>query len=548
MDSPRSALADAGLPPLIVHLLHRRGIQSADDAALFLGNQATQLEDPRLLPDIELAKERLHAAKRRGERVAVYGDFDADGVTGTALLVKALQQFGLDTIAYIPHRVTEGHGLNEKAIQLLRDKGASLILTVDCGVTDVEAISKAKAGGTDVIVTDHHLTADRLPDAVAIINPHAPRSAYPFDHLTGVGMTLKIAQALLEEEHPDTWSHGLMELAAIGTITDMAPLLGENRHIVMRGIEQLRRTSSPGLLALMEAARIEPGYADATDIGFGIGPRLNAAGRMDHADIAYDLLVTSDQQHAAALVKELDAHNRMRQTLTAETLEQARESIGGKAPPVIMLGSPEFNPGVVGLVAGKLADEFGVPALVYAVENGRVLGSCRSGPDFHWANALDACEELLLRHGGHAQAAGFSCEPVVLDSLRQRLEALAVEWSGGRSPVRARSLDALACLPDLMGPTFQALRKMEPFGVGNPKPLFLSRGLDVEQVSTMGAEKQHLRLTLRADGAVWNAVAFRQSWVPGTAKVDIVHNLTVDRWNGRERLQLHIEDYAPAYD
>jgi single-stranded-DNA-specific exonuclease len=535
-----------GLPPLVAHLLVRRGITGEARAKEFLDAADSLFEDPSTLPDVEPAIARIGAARDRGETVAVYGDFDADGVTGTALMVKALRRYGLNVVSYIPHRVTEGHGLNVGAVDRLRRQGAGLIVTVDCGVTDIVPIDHALAHGIDTIVTDHHLVGGTLPRATAIINPHAAHSAYGFDHLTGVGMTLKLSQALLEPAFGDRWADGLMELAAIGTITDMAPLLGENRYIVHRGLRHLAGTESIGLRALMDAARVDPAHVSAESIGFGIGPRLNAAGRLDHADTALELLVTEDSRRAGELVRELDGFNAQRQTLTEEVLEASRRQLPAVIPPVIVVGSHDFNPGVVGLVAGKLAEEFGTPALCFAQEGSHIMASCRSAPGFHWSNALNACEDLLIRYGGHAQAAGFTCEERVLPELTARLHAIAAEQLGDGPPSTDGTIDAEVQLPQLMGPTFQALRRMEPFGIGNPSPIFLTRGAEVREAKTMGATGNHFRLALQAGGATWDAVAFRQSWLDGTRFVDIVYTLEVDHWNGSPRLRLTLMDYAPS--
>ncbi|MDA1174813.1 MAG: single-stranded-DNA-specific exonuclease RecJ [Chloroflexi bacterium] len=544
--SPSAIAALSHLPPLIAHLLVRRGITTADQANEFMEAADSLFEDPRTLPDVDRATARIKAARDRGETVAVYGDFDADGVTGTALMVKAFRHYGLNVISYIPHRVREGHGLNVGAVDSLREQGVKLIVTVDCGVTDIAAIQHASDHGIDTVVTDHHLVAENLPNAAAIINPHAEHSRYAFDHLTGVGMTLKLSQALLEPEFGERWTEGLMELAAIGTITDMAPLLGENRYIVHRGLKHLAKTSSTGLLALLRAARTELAHVTAETIGFTIGPRLNAAGRLDHADIALDLLTTNDRARAETLVVELDGYNAQRRELTESTQAIARQQLPAQIPPLIAVGSPEFNPGVVGLVAGKLAEEFGAPALCYAQDGDTIMASCRSTPGFHWADALTACEDLLLRHGGHAQAAGFACKAGDLPVLIERLQAIAAEQLGGSPKVVDGVVDAEVQLAELMGPTFQALRKMEPFGIGNPSPLFLTRGAEVRDARTMGAARNHFRLTLVAGGATWDAVGFRQEWIDGTRYVDIVYTLDIDHWNGSPRLRLTLRDYAPS--
>ena len=546
-NSPPAAIAAlSDLPTLVAHLLVRRGITTTDQAREFMEAADSLFEDPATLPDVDRATSRIRAARDHGETVAVYGDFDADGVTGTALMVKALRRYGLNVLSYIPHRVQEGHGLNVTAVDNLREQGVKLIITVDCGVTDVDAIKHAKDRGVDTVVTDHHLVAENLPDAAAIINPHAEHSRYGFDHLTGVGMTLKLSQALLEPEHGERWSDGLMELAAIGTITDMAPLLGENRFIVHRGLKHLSKTSSTGLLALLRAARTDLAHVTAETIGFAIGPRINAAGRLDHADIALDLLTTDDRQRAESLVSKLDGYNTQRRELTEETLLAARQQLPAQIPPLLAVGSADFNPGVVGLVAGKLAEEFGAPALCYAQDGDTIMASCRSAPGFHWSDALTACDDLLNRYGGHAQAAGFSCDASVLPALIERLQAIAAEQLGESPSTTDGVVDAEVQLAELMGPTFQALRKMEPFGIGNPAPLFLTRGAEVREARTMGAAHNHFRLTLVAGGATWDAVGFRQDWVNGTRYVDIVYTLDIDHWNGSPRLRLTLRDYAPS--
>ncbi len=538
-------------PPLVARLLYQRGFRDAQEAGDFLSEAQSPLHDPQDLPEMALAVERLERARRDGETVAVFGDFDADGVTGTALMVRALRRYGLHATPYIPHRVQEGHGLNPEAVRQLHTEGARLIVTVDCGVTDVAPIALARELGVDTIVTDHHVVSGPRPEAAAIINPRLPGSAYPSQHLTGVGMALKLAQALLESAHPQDWSDGLLELAAIGTITDMAPLLDENRSIVHLGLAQLHRTSTVGLLALLRAAGAEPAHASAETIGFALGPRLNAAGRLDHAMTAYNLLMTDDPSEAGELAAELDRNNGQRRELTEQVLQaclQQLEASEGPEPFVgeglVMLGSADFNPGVVGLVAGKLSEEYGVPAVVYAVEGDTARGSCRSRPGFHWAEALLACDSLLLRHGGHAQAAGFTCPVAVLPELEERLRAIASERGG--PAVTDGTVEAEVAPVELVGPTLPVLRRMEPFGMGNPAPVFLSRGIQVADARTMGTGGQHFRLRLRSGGAMWDAVAFRQAWQPGTQRVDIVYTLNVDHWRGSERLRLTLLDYAPS--
>ena len=543
---PREDAVHLGVAPLIAHLLHTRGITTARDAQDFLDIADSLYLPPSILSNVGSAVERLREARARRQGVAVYGDFDADGVTGTALMVRAFQRFGLWAVPYIPSRNTEGHGLNVPAIDGLAEQGVRVIVTVDCGVTDVDPIAHAKSRGVEVIVTDHHSPGASPPDAAAIVNPKVSHDS-AFELLTGVGMALKVSQALLESEGTPDWSDGLLELAAIGTITDLAPLQDENRYIVDRGLRQLRETRNVGLRALMRRAGVDPRHLNSEDIGFRLGPRLNAAGRLGDAMSAYELLMTTNAQRADALAAELEAYNRQRQTLTEEALQaglEAAEAYGERQ--LIMVGSSDFNPGIVGLVAGKLAETYGRPAVVYAHMGDRILASCRSVPGFHWAHALQACEGLLWRHGGHSQAAGFSCAPEHLDELRGRLETIAEEQLGGRALAADAIVDAEASPRELMGDTFRFLSKMAPFGVGNPSPLFLARNLEVLTASPMGAEGAHFRLSLRHEGATWDAVAFRQAWAHGARAIDAVYALAVDHWNGSRRLRLDIKDYAVA--
>ena len=533
-------------PPIVTHLLRQRGIQDDSEADEFLSVSETLFENPFTLPDIEIAVNRLHNAQLADETVAVYGDFDADGVTGTALLIKALGKFKLNALSYIPHRVDEGHGLNNSAIDILSKKGVKLIITVDCGVTNINEISYAKSLGIDTIVTDHHLTAENLPEAIAIINPHAENSRYRYDHLTGVGMTLKLSQALLQPIYPESWSEGLIELGAIGTITDMAPLSRENRYIVDRGIKDLQKTKSLGLKTLLESTKTPLNTVNAQTIGFTIGPRINAAGRLDHADTALELMLTENPDRAKELVQELDSYNLERRTLTERTLQQSLSHIPAQIPPLLLIGQEGFNPGVIGLVAGRISEQFGVPAAVFAVENGLIMGSCRSANGFHWSDALTKCDDLLIKYGGHAQAAGFSCFPSNLNELTNRLQSVASEQMEETSSISESVIEAEIQPENLMGKTFEHLSMFEPHGIGNPSPVFLARKVEVLKMTKIGKSGAHFKLSVRTAGVNWDAIAFKQEWVEGTKFIDLVYSIELDQWQGKNQLRLGIKDYAPS--
>lgn len=536
---------DGELPNVVRMVLYNRGFLTFDDAKEFLSTDASMLEDPNRLPDVPVAVNRLEMAYKAGEKVAVFGDFDSDGVTGTALLVKALTRYGLEAIPYIPHRVKDGHGLNSDAIHQLSHQDITLIITVDCGVSDIEPIEYARSLGIDTIVTDHHTVTGFLPNAIAVINPRAPGSIYGFEELTGAGMALKLAQALLSPKFGATWSEGLFELAAIGTIGDMAPLVKENRYIVHSGIQELRHTTNIGLRTLMHSAKIDPPYLTSESIGFSLGPRLNAAGRLDSALKSYQLLMATDSTVAQDLVSDLEDINQIRRELTNQGLEESRSMVMNfpNFENVILVGSQQFNPGILGLVASRLSAEFGLPAAVYSLESDRVIASCRSSQKFHWADALALCSDLLDRYGGHAQAAGFTCHPSKLEELQGRLISIANgAISSGKETPRGE-IDAELPIGSLTNEIYDQLSAMEPFGIGNQKPIFLAKGILATGIKTMGQLGQHVRMEITQRGAAINGVAFNQNWPARTALADIVYTLDMNRWKGVSELRINILDY-----
>ena len=423
------------------------------------------------------AIERIRQAIRAHESIAIYGDYDVDGVTATALLVQTLTAFGADVRPYIPHRVNEGYGLNIEALDLLKNDGVRLVITVDCGTRSLAEVAYAKAIGLDLIISDHHMPADELPKAYALINPKQPDCPYPFKELAGVGLAFKIAQALLSMDTPQTALHedDLLDLVALGTVADLAPLLDENRSLVARGLHRLAATTRPGLRALINLSRAS--VIDTTTIGFTLGPRLNAAGRLDHALNAYHILMTADAAEADRLALDLDSRNRERQTMTRDLSDKARELILNRNDGAALLfaADPEFKSGVVGLVASRLTEEFYRPSVVVEQGPTESRGSCRSIPEFHITRALDECAELFVRHGGHAAAAGFTIETAKLAELSTRLEAIAERELGGQELMPTLSIDAVVPLHKLKADLFAALQQLEPHGYANPQPIFASK-------------------------------------------------------------------------
>ena len=541
------------LPPLVVQILYNRGLTNPAEVAAFLQpEQAPPPDDLFQMAGMTRTVDRVRQAIRTHEPIAIYGDYDVDGVTATALLVQTLTAFGADVRPYIPHRVDEGYGLNIEALEALKKDGVKLDITVDCGTRSLAEVAHAKAIGLDLIISDHHMPADQLPDAYALINPKQPDCPYPFKELAGVGLAFKIAQALLivnrrDDEQPVALQEDdLLDLVALGTVADLAPLLDENRSLVARGLRQLKATIRPGLRALINLSRAA--VIDTTAIGFALGPRLNAAGRLDHALSAYNILMTADAAEADRLALDLDSRNRDRQTLTRELSDKAREMIMNRPDGAALLfaADPDFMSGVVGLVASRLTEEFYRPAVVIEQGPQESRGSCRSIPEFHITRALDECAELFVRHGGHAAAAGFTIETGKLGELAERLQAIAQRELGGQELMPALSIDAVVPLHKLKADLFAALQKLEPHGYANPQPIFASKHVTIMEIRTVGADASHLKLRVSDGSVIFDAIAFRfGSMVTRFSrgdKIDLAYTFEENEWNGEKRFQLNVKD------
>ncbi len=556
--------------PLLTQILYNRGITDPAAADAFLGGRAV-FHDPYRLLGMAQTVERIRVAIRRGEPIVVYGDFDADGVTATALLVQTLTALGGRVRPYIPHRVDEGYGLNCAALDKIAGWGVRLVVTVDCGIRSPMEVAHANALGLDMIVTDHHSIfcdeegVERLPHALAVINPKRAGDPYPFKELAGVGIVFKLAQALLmaEKEAPlgrgpgMPEERGLLDLVALGTVADLAPLIGENRFLVQRGLAELRRPQRPGIQAMLEEARLDPGRVDATAIGFILGPRLNAAGRLATAEISYRLLTAPDALTARPLAEELGRLNVERQRLTAESVALAKAQIeaDGTDRRLFLVASPDFRPGIVGLIAGRLTEEYYRPALVAQIGEEETHGSARSIPEFNITAALDECRDLLIRYGGHAAAAGFTVANDSLATLQARLEQIAARELADRDLTPALAVDAVIGLGEIDWTTPEFLAQLEPCGYGNPQPVLASLELEVVAQRPVGQDGQHLKLTVRdpnetglAAARVLDAIAFRQgAWYGQLPRlIDLAYTVEVNEYNGEKRLQLNVKDIRPA--
>jgi single-stranded-DNA-specific exonuclease len=540
--------ATSGLPPLIAQLLYNRGLTEPSQLEPFLSGDKRLCGDPSRLPDIGPAVARIYRALLSGETIAVYGDFDADGITGTAIVVKGLESLGAKAIPYIPHRLTEGYGLNVSALEKLHQQGASLVITIDCGITALAEVERANRLGLDIIITDHHATLPEIPPALAIVNPRRADSSYSFAELTGAGVALKLLQAIFQSLGKEGQREELIDLAAIGTVADIAPLSGENRYLVKEGLKLMNTTPRLGLREIITQAGLTPGNISADSIAWAIAPRLNAAGRLAHAMTSYKLLMTESPQEARDLASWLEEKNAERQRLTIKMQAKAREQIEAQGiSPLLVAADKDYPLGIAGLIAGRLVEEFYRPAIVVRIGETVSSGSSRSIPEFNIIQALTQCRQLLSHFGGHSQAAGFTLPTQNLPKLQEQLARMAAEQLAGADLRPQLDIDASVALSNLSGDTFNALQKLAPFGRGNPSPTFLSRGAEIVNCRTMGNGAQHLRLKLRQGGTVWDGVGFRLGGYLAevSPRLDIVYNLEIDRWEGKDRLRLNIIDFAP---
>ncbi len=545
----------ADLPPGLAAALPARGIDCEEQLRFFLRPPHRLPYDPARLAGMEPALQRLHRAivhpeRREAETVGIVGDFDVDGVTGTAILMEGLTDFGLTAIPYLPHRVAEGHGLSFEAVNRLEEQGVSLLITVDCGISSIAETALAQERGIDVLITDHHTPAADWPGAAAIINPRMPGNEYPFPHLCGAGLAWKLMQGLYHR-YGRAMPPALLELAALGTIADLVPLRDENRYLVQAGLRELNRTRRPGLRALYRQAGLRAGGITAGNAAFQIVPRLNSPGRMGHALDSLRLLTTSDAAAADSLAARLEGQNRERRDLTRRVCASAWESVACQptSPPLILINEPETTPGIAGLVAARMVEAFHRPAVALApLDNGNFIASGRSIPSFNLIQALNACGDLLLRHGGHSQAAGFTINPGQLPRLESRLTAIAGELLEADDWQPTLRIDAEIGLDELTPDFLRWLKNLEPFGPGNPLPIFLSRNLNVAEARRVGQDEQHLRLLLRQGRNRYTALAFNRAsqWDDRQAAIDLVYSVNMEQWQGAARLTLLAQDFRPA--
>lgn len=560
--APESFLESNHEHPALLQVLYNRGLLDRAAVTSFLQVEDAVQEDPFRLTDMSPAVARIVRAIEDREVICVYGDFDADGVTATVLMTTALQRAGALVGAYIPNRVDEGYGLNVEALNSIAAKGATLLVTVDCGIRSVAEVVEAAGLGMDVILTDHHTLGPDLPPALAVINPRRDAPAGAFQPLAGVGVAYRLAQGLLRAVSQQPWSRlsedeaaaeelSLLDLVAIGTVADLMPLRGENRSLVRRGLSELSQGKRVGLFALMEMASVPPTGVDSAAISFRIAPRINAAGRLASARMAYDLLRCEEYEAAYEMATGLERLNQQRQELTTEAHAVAEREIAGLDPttaPILIVASEEFQPGIVGLAAGKLSDQFYRPAIVIEQGEETCRGSARSIAEFNIIAALDRVSSLLVRHGGHSRAAGFTVRTEQLPALREALTEMAAQELDPLQDLRPTLYIDTELTVDQIDWALQGqLARMEPVGQMNEPGLFLCRQCRVRSARTVGGGK-HLKLAI--DGhdysQVLDGIGFGLGGLAPDlhygSLIDIIFHLEVNEWQGRRSLQLNVQD------
>lgn len=548
------------LNPIVLQLLWNRNLRTQAAMDEFVQpDWGKDIHDPFLFRDMQIAVDRILQAIAKKERIIVHGDYDADGVCSAAVLTTTLSALGADVDVYLPHREREGYGLNLQTIEhLKKNHAAQLIITCDCGTSNAAEVARAHELGMDVIITDHHHAPAVMPQPYAIINPQLPDSGYPFPHLAGSGVTFKVAQALLRRCGQKTlnglsiegFEKWLLDFVAISTITDFMPLIGENRTLVKFGLVVLRKSPRPGLRAMAEVSSMKQENIDTTTIGFQIGPRLNAAGRMDHASAAYRLLVAPDETEATALAIALNTSNAERQKLTETILREAKKSIGDitSAKRMLIAKGDQWPVGVLGLVAGKLADAYHRPVLVMSSHGEEFVGSGRSIPQFHITEALLRHKELLVRYGGHAGACGFTLRVDTVDEFIHAMEQDADERITEADLEKDIHIDADIPLQHVDWELFDVMEQFEPFGEGNPKPVFATRHMTITDLQPVGKEGKHLRIHVNhVVPEVRKFIAFGAGLTWGKEltvgdKVDIAYTVDKNEWNGTRELQLKVVD------
>ena len=544
---PVNELMRGGYPPLVSMILASRGIRDSRQAHNYLDCNG-QLYDPFLMKDMDLAAGRVGLAMAKGEKIAVFGDYDVDGITATCLLTDMLRRNGADCVSYIPGRLEEGYGLNALALHALAEQGVKLIVTVDCGITAIEEAQLCKELGMELVITDHHECKDTYPEAVAVVDPHRPDCRYPHKTLSGVGVAFKLAAALCGSQEEVLAEYA--DMVCLGTVADVMLLQGENRVFVSRGLESLRHTHRPGIAALMKECGCAPEQVNAGTIGFMLAPRINAAGRMGRIELAVELFLTDDPKQAAILAKALCDLNRQRQAVESEIYDQAIAMLPqGKAPEAIVLADESWHQGVVGIVASRIAEEYCCPTFLICLDGDHGKASSRSHGGFNLFSSLTSLSHLLESYGGHELAAGFTITRQNIDEFRRQICQLAGSFYTGSAPRTVLDVDCSIPAEMLTLKAIDSLSVLEPCGSGCPKPVLMLENMTVDRITPVGGGK-HTRLRLRQGRHQLNAIYF--SATPESASiqtgdvVDVAFNPQINSFRGDDSVQLNILDIRPS--
>ena len=547
------ALMGAGYPYLVSSVLVSRGVETAEQAAEALERERTLSWSPFLMRDMDKAVARVQRALADGERIAVFGDYDVDGITATCLLTDYLRSRGGDVVMHIPGRFDEGYGLSRDAILALSEQGVKLLITVDCGITGVEETAYAASLGLDVVITDHHECKETLPAAAAVVDPHRPDCGYPFKHLAGVGVALKLVLALGGNDREGALFARYCTLAAIGTVADVMRMEGENRAIVSMGLEAIGHSDFIGLHALLREAGLAGKPLSSIQIGFVLAPRINAAGRMGRAALAAELLLTGDEEEAERLARELCDLNRERQSVEQEIYARAVEQLE-RLPPdekyALVLSSDDWHQGVVGIVASRLSEKYSCPSFMIHLSGGVGKGSCRSYGGFNLFSALEACSDLLVGFGGHELAAGFTIEEANIPAFRRKMNKYVREHTGRARPVSSLAVDAELTRSALITlEEVERLSELEPYGAGNDRPVFCLRGAILESVQSVG-QNRHLKVRLQKGHTVFEGIFFsvtaEEAGVGAGSRVDAAFYLQINEFRGNRAVQLQLLDLRPS--
>ena len=542
-----NALVSGGYAPLASMILASRGIQNAHQADRYLDCNAS-LPDPYLMTDMDLAAGRVGLALSNREKIAVFGDYDVDGITATCLLTDFLRRQGADCVSYIPGRLEEGYGLNPIAIRQLHAEGVKLIITVDCGITAVAEAELCRQLGIDLVITDHHECKDVLPQAIAVVDPHRPDGGYPHKNLSGVGVAFKLAAALCGNQEEVLSEYA--DMVCLGTVADVMPLQGENRVFVARGLTSLQHTKRPGISALMAETGCTPDSVSSSTIGFMLAPRINAAGRMGQIDLAIELFLTQDPHRASTVAQALCELNRQRQAVESEIYQQAISMLPvGQPPEAIVLADESWHQGVVGIVASRIAEEFSCPAFLICLDGDHGKASSRSYGGFNLFSSLTALSDLLESYGGHELAAGFTISRSNIPEFRRQVCALAAGFYSDDTPRTQLDVDCAVPAELLTIPNVESLNVLEPCGNGCPKPVLMMKNLTIERLQQVGSGR-HMRLRLRSGRYVLNAIYFsatpESTFVQQNDAVDIAFTPQINEFRGERTVQLNVLDIRPS--